>query len=39
MKVRKILAKVVKEIAEEHGIPEEEIWKEIIPEIEKRVKG
>lgn len=38
MRLRKILVKAVKEVSENYGIPEEEIWNEVIPEIKKRVK-
>gem|GEM_PF-3122672 len=38
MKLQRILARVVKEVAAKYGIPEEEIWREIIPEIIKRNK-
>lgn len=39
MKIREIYARAVKRVAEKYGIPEEEIWSEVIPEIIKNVKN
>jgi len=37
MKLRKILKEVVKEVAEEEGIPESEIWR-ILPRIKDKIR-
>ena len=38
MRIRKILAQAVKEVAEEDGIPEEEIWRAIPKILRKSLK-